>query len=61
MDYRAFYDMIMEEIEYLKAFDVADEYRLCKALAALYELQDYTANKIAEAVASGKLPVDPDD
>ena len=61
MDYRAFYDMIMEEIEYLKAFDVADEYRLCKALAALYELQEYTANRIAELVNAGELEPDPED
>lgn len=61
MDYRAFYNMVMEEIEYLKAFDVADEYRLCKALAALYELQEYTANRIAELVNAGELEPDPED
>lgn len=48
MDYRAFYDFVVAEKEYLQAFDVADDHRLCKALAALYELQDYLANKIAE-------------
>lgn len=61
MDYRAFYGMIMEEIEYLQVFDVSADYKTCKALAALYELQDYTANQIAEAVASGKLEPDPED
>ena len=61
MDYRAFYNMVMEEIEYLQVFDVTSDYRACKALAALYELQEYTANQIAEAVASGKLPADPED
>lgn len=61
MDYRAFYGMIMEEIEYLQVFDVSADYKTCKALAALYELQEYTANQIAEAVASGKLEPDPED
>lgn len=46
MDYRAFYNMVMEEIEYLQVFDVTSDYRACKALAALYELQEYTANRI---------------
>lgn len=48
MDYRAFYDLVVEEKEYLQGFDVTGEYRLCKALAALYELQDYLTNKLAE-------------
>lgn len=61
MDYRAFYDMIMEEIEYLQVFDVTSDYRACKALAALYELQEYTANRIAELVNAGELEPDPED
>jgi hypothetical protein len=48
MDYRAFYDLVVEEKEYLQNFDVTDDYRLCKALASLYELQDYLANKLTE-------------
>ncbi len=27
MDYRAFHDMIMEEIEYLQVFDVSGDYQ----------------------------------
>lgn len=50
MNYRAFYDLVVEEKERLQAFDVTGDYRQCKALAALYELQDYLANKIAEQV-----------
>lgn len=61
MDYRAFYDMIMEEIEYLQVFDVTSDYRACKALAALYELQEYAANRIAELVNAGELEPDPED
>jgi hypothetical protein len=58
MDYRAFYDLVIEEKDYLQAFDVTQDYRQCKALAALFELQDYIANKIAEQVADGTLPPD---
>lgn len=61
MDYRAFYNMVMEEIEYLQVFDVTSDYRACKALAALYELQEYTANRIAELVNAGELEPDPED
>lgn len=61
MDYRAFYTMVMEEIEYLQVFDVTSDYRACKALAALYELQEYTANRIAELVSAGELEPDPED
>ena len=48
MNYRAFYDLVTEEMELLQSFDVTGDYRQCKALAALYELQDYLAHKIAE-------------
>lgn len=48
MNYRAFYDLVVEEKEHLQGFDVTGDYRQCKALAALYELQDYLSNKIAE-------------
>lgn len=48
MNYRAFYDLVVEEKERLQDFDVTGDYRQCKALAALYELQDYLAHKIAE-------------
>ena len=61
MDYRAFYERIMEEIEYLQVFDVTCDYKACKALAALYELQEYTANRIAELVNAGELEPDPED
>lgn len=61
MDYRAFYNMVMEEIEYLQVFDVTSDYRACKAMAALYELQEYTANRIAELVNAGELEPDPED
>lgn len=61
MDYRTFYNMVMEEIEYLQVFDVTSDYRACKALAALYELQEYTANRIAELVNAGELEPDPED
>jgi hypothetical protein len=61
MDYRAFYNMVMEEIEYLQVFDVTSDYRACKALAALYELQEYTANRITELVNAGELEPNPED
>lgn len=49
MDYEKFYDMVREEIQRLMEMDMyKDDYRLIKALAALYELQDYLANRIAE-------------
>ena len=35
------------------------DYKVVKALAATYELQDYLANRIAQAVADGEL--DPDE
>lgn len=49
MDYEKFYDMVREEIQHLMEMDMyKDDYRLIKALAALYELQDYLANRVAE-------------
>ena len=48
MDYSRFYDYVVEEEEQLIRMDVKDDYRLCKALAACYELQEYLANRIAE-------------
>lgn len=48
MNYRTFYDLVIEEKERLQEIDVTGDYRQCKALAALYELQDYLAHKIAE-------------
>ena len=59
----AAYDFIIELQEELAAkqqdeFGVPD-YKAVKALAAAYELQDYLANRIAQAVATGEL--DPDE
>ena len=50
MDYEQFYDLVSAEIINLRKTDVAENYRLCKVLAACYELQDYLANRIAEVV-----------
>ena len=36
------------ELERLKTKSLADDYKLCKALAACYELQEYLTNRIAE-------------
>lgn len=46
--YKIFYDLIVQEKEYLKGFDTSSEYKLCKALAACYELQEYLSNRLAE-------------
>lgn len=46
--YKLFYDLVIREESRLKNIDSANEYRLCKALAACYELQDYLANRLAE-------------
>ena len=55
MDYQQFYDRVMEEQQHLLEIDMyKDDYRLVKALASLYELQDYLANRLAEEVADGK-------
>ena len=58
MDYRQFYDYVMQEEERLKAPDVRQDYRLCKALAACYELQEYLANRIGEMVERGEIDDD---
>ena len=55
MDYEQFYDFVVQEAEVLKTKNVADDYQLCKALAACYELRDYLANRIAELVELGVL------
>ena len=55
MDYEKFYDMVQEEKQRLMETDMyKDDYQLIKALAALYQLQDYLANRIAEEIADGK-------
>lgn len=48
MDYEAFYKYTTIELERLKTKSLADDYKLCKALAACYELQEYLTNRIAE-------------
>lgn len=60
IDYRAGYDFIMELQAELIRSGLLD-YRTVKALAATYELQDYLANSIAEAVAAGELEQDPEE
>lgn len=55
MDYEQFYDFVVREEERLKSQDIANDYRLCKALAACYELQDYLANRIGEMVERGEI------
>ena len=45
--YESFYNLVVSEIQELRGADVANDYRLCKALAALYELPDYLAGRIA--------------
>jgi len=48
MNYLQFYDLVMEEIHRLtEAAFSGEEYRLVKALAACYELQEYLANRLA--------------
>lgn len=66
VDYRGGYDFIMSLQEELAAQHHDAEiggldYRVVKALAATYELQDYLANRIALAVASGELEPDPEE
>ena len=58
MDYKLFYDFVGQETEVLKTKDAANDYQLCKALAACYELRDYLANRIAELVERGELDDD---
>lgn len=45
--YTLFYDLVVAEENRIKNEAIADNYRLCKALAACYELQDYLANLLA--------------
>ena len=35
--------------------EIAGDYRLCKALAACYELQDYLAGVLGEIVSRGEI------
>ena len=58
MDYEQFYDFVVQEAALLRTTDTANDYRLCKALAACYELRDYLANRIAELVERGELDDD---
>lgn len=64
-DYRAGYDFIMALQGELVAQHHTEsgclDYKVVKALAATYELQDYLANRIAQAVADGELEPDPED
>lgn len=55
MDYECFYDFVVQEEQHLEKLDIAGDYRLCKALAACYELQDYLANQIAQMVERGEI------
>ncbi len=55
MDYQLFYDFVIHEEEELKKQDIADNYRLCKALAACYELHEYIANRLGEMVDRGEI------
>ncbi len=48
MDYRLFYDMVMEEELKLRACDVTQDYQLCHTLSALYQLQEYLAAMLPE-------------
>lgn len=64
MDLRAMYDDIIDlqgnlrfEIQSHTLLSEVD-YRKVKALAATYELQEYLANQIAEAVNDGDLEPD---
>ena len=65
-DYRAGYDFIVALQEELAAkhhdAELGDlDYEIVKALAATYELQDYLANRIAQATAAGELSPDPEE
>ena len=55
MDYSKFYDMVMEEEQKLLEMEIyKEDYKLIKALASLYELQNYLSNRIVEEIADGK-------
>ena len=66
VDYRACYDQVTK-LQHDLAGQHHDaeigclDYRVVKALAATYELQDYLANRIAQAVAVGELEPDPEE
>lgn len=60
IDYQKGYDFIMALQEELAGNEL-DDFRVVKALAATYELQDYLANRIARAVAGGELEPDLDE
>ncbi len=49
MDYQQFYDYVVEEENLLRECEVAKDYKMCKALAALYELHEYLAGKIEDS------------
>ena len=55
MEYKLFYDLVVQEAARLRARDIANDDQLCKALAACYELQSYLANRIAEQVEFGEM------
>ena len=57
MDYELFYDLVIEEERRLlsKDAEIAGDYRLCKALAACYELQEHLANIIAGMVERSEI------
>ena len=66
VDYRAAYELILALQEELAAQHHDAEigcldYKVVKALGATYELQDYLANRMAQAVATGELEPDPED
>ncbi len=52
--YNLFYDLVVREEKRLQKQDVAEDYRLCKALASCYELQDYLASRITLLEAEEK-------
>jgi len=47
LQHQLLYKLVMKEEVRLQKMDISGDYRLCKALAACYELQDYLANCIA--------------
>ena len=57
MDYEQFYELVIQEESRLaeQGAALAKDDRLCKALAACYELQDYLAGILAELVARGEM------
>lgn len=51
IDYLSLYDLIMEletELQQTEEINESRNYQKVKALSACYELQDFTANRIAE-------------